>query len=143
MSRTSVLCAPPHTHPDPPFSSTCPTKAGPGPGGWATGTHPPLPLLSRFLLYFARNRALILSLPSSSPRRPIGGGGLPLPAAAAAAPLKTMKPRDRRPTSQNQWFQRAKITFRLHERQGPSCEGPKCLIFPPTDEHVHKSIKNQ
>ena len=46
---------------------------------------PPLPLLSRFLLYFARNRAVILSLPNRSPRRP-GGGGLPLPAAAAAAP---------------------------------------------------------
>ena len=54
-----------------------------------------------------------------------------------------MKPRVRRPTSQNQCFQGAKTTFRLHERQKASCEGPKCIIFHHNNEALEKTIKNK
>ena len=54
-----------------------------------------------------------------------------------------MKLRVRRPTSQNQCFQGAKTTFRLHERQKASCEGPKCIIFHHNNEALEKTIKNK
>ena len=54
-----------------------------------------------------------------------------------------MKQRVRRPTSQNQCFQGAKTTFRLHERQRPSCEGPKCSIFHHNNKALEKTIKNK
>ena len=54
-----------------------------------------------------------------------------------------MKVRVRRPTSQNQCFQGAKTTFRLHERQRASCEGPKCIIFHHNNEALEKTIKNK
>ena len=53
-----------------------------------------------------------------------------------------MKLRVRRPTSQKQCFQGAKTTFRLHERQKASCEGPKCIIFHHNNEALEKTMKN-
>ena len=53
-----------------------------------------------------------------------------------------MNQRVRRPTSQNHCFQGAKTTFRLHERQKASCEGPKCIIFHHNNEASEKTIKN-
>ena len=53
------------------------------------------------------------------------------------------KLRVRRPTSQNQCFQGAKTTLRLHERQKASCEGPKCIIFHHNNEALEKTIKNK
>ena len=53
-----------------------------------------------------------------------------------------MKRKGRRPTSQNQCFQGAKTTFRLHERQKASCEGPKCIILHHNNEALEKTIKN-
>ena len=58
MSKTTVLCASPHTHPDPPFSSTCLAKAGRGPGAGDVVGIPPLPLLPRFILYFAAKQSI-------------------------------------------------------------------------------------
>ncbi len=54
-----------------------------------------------------------------------------------------MKLRVRRPTSQNQCFQGAKTTFRLHERQKASCEGQKYIIFHHNNEALEKTIKNK
>ena len=54
-----------------------------------------------------------------------------------------MKRRFRRPTSQNHCFQGAKTTFRLHERQKASCEGPKCIIFHHNNEALEKNNKKQ
>ena len=40
-------------------------------------------------------------------------------------------------------LQGAKTTFRLHERQKASCEGPKCIIFHHNNEALEKTIKNK
>ena len=55
-------------------------KAAPGAGGLEFELLSPLRLLSW------RTQQMIHVRPTSSPRRALGGGGLPLPAAAAAAP---------------------------------------------------------
>ena len=54
-----------------------------------------------------------------------------------------MKQRVRRPTSHNLCFQGAKTTFRPHETQKASCEGPKCIIFHHNNEALEKTIKNK
>ena len=86
MSKTTVLCASPHTHPDPSIFVDMSRKSGPGAGGlgiWYGS--PPCLFCLVFYCISREHRALILPLPERSPRRP-GGGGLPQPAAAAAAP---------------------------------------------------------
>ena len=53
-----MLCASPHTHPDPSFSSTCLAKAGGGPGGWGTGpSHPPASSVS-FSAVFRKKQSI-------------------------------------------------------------------------------------
>ena len=86
MSKTTGLCASSHTHPDPPFSSTCLAKAGRGPGGWGSGIDPPPASSVSFSAVFRKKQSIdtVSPYPLSPPAR--GGGGLPLPAAAAAAP---------------------------------------------------------
>ena len=102
------------------------------------GGIPPLPLLFRFMLYFARNRASILPLPTRSPRRPEGAADFP---CLRQLPPPPFKRRNQRVAGRRRRFQGAKITFRLHERQRPSCEGPKCIIFHHMDERAGKHLK--
>ena len=61
-------------------------KTGGPAGGWGTGIAQPPASLFRFILYFATKQSIdtASTYTLSTPAR--GGGGLPLPAAAAAAP---------------------------------------------------------
>ena len=61
-------------------------KSGPGAGGWGSGMPQPPASLSRFTMYFTAKQSIdnVSTYPLATPAR--GGGGLPLPAAASAAP---------------------------------------------------------
>ena len=66
-------------------------------GGWYLGSPQTLAPLALFTSSWPNEAARTRIKPTTDARpAPCGGGGLPLPAAAAAAPFKTMKPKEHR-----------------------------------------------
>ena len=131
---------------------------GGGAANW--GYLSPLPPLALFTSSWPNEGARTRIKPTTDARRAPGGGGLPLPAAAAAAPGKYMKTKGSktkrrkyereeraRKTKREQRGERERekgetSTFPMKEKQRPSREGTKGIIFLPILEREGKSRKN-
>ena len=94
-------------------------KRARGAGAGDVCSHQPQPSLVQLNDIATNQKHSYVSRPQAHHAGPPGGGGLPLPAAAAAAPFKAMKPMEHR------------------------AKTPKCIIFPHTDEGARKTIKKQ
>ena len=117
-------------------------RAGrPGPGGWGTGLNQPPRLTVSLFAVFPNQlyRSPISScLRQFAQHAALGAADFP---CLRQLPPPPFKRRNQRVAGRRRRFQGAKITFRLHERQRPSCEGPKCFIFPHTHEQVDKTMQ--